>query len=66
LLTKLRITPPGEVATAAATGPRKITIFLNWDEEIKDRVPVDEFPESLDPLIKLQQFQWMYDIVHFH
>jgi Tol biopolymer transport system component len=32
--------PPGATATVA-TGPRKINIVLNWDEELKERVPVD-------------------------
>ena len=27
---------------------------------------MDEFPKSLDQLIKLQQFQWTYDSVPFH
>ena len=37
----LMIKPPaGADGTAAAIGPRKITIVLNWDEELKQRVPV--------------------------
>ena len=28
-------------AEAGSTGPRRITIVLNWDEELKQRVPVD-------------------------
>jgi hypothetical protein len=32
--------PPGAISTVA-TGPRKITIVLNWFEELKERVPVD-------------------------
>jgi serine/threonine protein kinase len=28
-------------AEAAPAGPRRITIILNWDEELKQRVPVD-------------------------
>jgi hypothetical protein len=33
--------PPGEGGAISATGQRKITIVLNWDEELKQRVPVD-------------------------
>ena len=32
---------PGVSAITASTGPRKINIVLNWDEELKERVPVD-------------------------
>ena len=36
-------TPVNETTAegAGATGPRKITIVLNWGEELKQRVPVD-------------------------
>jgi Tol biopolymer transport system component len=38
----LMIKPPvGADGAATETGPRKITIVLNWDEELKERVPVD-------------------------
>ena len=37
----LMIKPPaGADGATAASGPRKITIVLNWDEELKQRVPV--------------------------
>jgi len=38
LMLKPSGTPDDESATEA---PRKITIVLNWDEELKQRVPVD-------------------------
>jgi hypothetical protein len=36
-------TTGGEYASeeSVAAGPRKITIVLNWDEELKQRVPVN-------------------------
>ena len=38
LMLKPPLTPDEESATEA---PRKINIVLNWDEELKQRVPVD-------------------------
>jgi serine/threonine protein kinase len=37
----LMIKPPAGAIETVATGPRNITIVLNWDEELKQRVPVD-------------------------
>jgi Tol biopolymer transport system component len=37
----IMIKPPPGVSATVATGPRKINIVLNWDEELKERVPVD-------------------------
>jgi hypothetical protein len=33
--------PPGTEEVTTPSGPRKITIVMNWDEELKQRVPVD-------------------------
>ncbi len=37
----IMIKPPLGATATVATGPRKINIVLNWDEELKERVPVD-------------------------
>jgi Tol biopolymer transport system component len=37
----LMIKPPPGVSATVATGPRKINIVLNWDEELKERAPGD-------------------------
>jgi hypothetical protein len=39
----LMINPPegSDEAAAVTGGPRKITFVLNWDEELKERIPVD-------------------------
>ena len=37
----LMIKPPAGASSLVDRGPRKINIVLNWDEELKQRVPVD-------------------------
>jgi len=37
----LMIKPPAGADGVAATGPRKITVVLNWNVELKDRMPED-------------------------